>query len=101
MSKSFKDDNPAMHYLKLEEDNKVLKDNEITKADMDKAEEIERLKQQIKDMQMSNESKSQRVNLLMRPSLVKDIKAAAKDNEMSMNEFIEKAVLKYLQEKEI
>lgn len=87
--KSFKDNiNPAMQFISKEtpkEDKKPLLDNkDITPKGY-------------KPNPAYIETKSQRVQLLVQPSIVEAIKQLAKDNNSSMNAVINEAIKEYLE----
>lgn len=87
--KSFKDNiNPALQFIDKEtkkEDSKPLLDNkDITPKGY-------------KPNPAYIETKSQRVQLLVQPSIVEAIKQLAKDNNSSMNAVINEAIKEYLE----
>ena len=89
--KSFKDNiNPALQFIDKEtpkEDNKPLLDND-NKNNTPKG---------YKPNPAYIETKSQRVQLLVQPSIVEAIKQLAKDNNSSMNAVINEAIKEYLE----
>ena len=56
---------------------------------------IKQLKAQNKKLEREKETKSKHVNLLMRPSEVKEYKAEAKEQKVSFNQFVEKSLEVY------
>jgi predicted HicB family RNase H-like nuclease len=73
-------------------DNRVLE--EYVRLQKDYAALSERVQQYLKE-QMEEEHKTKRVNLLLKPSVFKKAKKAAKEQRISFNEFANRALEYY------
>lgn len=114
--KTFKPENPALQYIDRPEDSKQPGNDPRATQDINQAQKAskravgplrsEDIKEPSKDIPVEDipmkpnplyiETRSQRVNLLMQPSLVKAIKEEAQRRSVSMNELIHSVLENYL-----
>ncbi len=89
--RDFKENNPAIELI-----SNSVKDKENIKT---QDTELENLKARIKELERKQEARSQRVNLLLRPTDVREIKEEAKNQNLSMNRLVENILREYLDNK--
>lgn len=102
--RDFKASNPAEAFIT---NNPIGETKEAGEAGKEHSEiyieqqkELERLKALVGDLERNQETRTRRVNLLLKPTDVEKIKTKAKEQKISMNRLIERAIIKYLEEEE-
>lgn len=85
-----------------QEEKKTELNTDLEKTPKEEApKELKKVKGYVIDPKYYIETKSQRVQILLRPSTLKEVKKLAKKEKTSMNEIINRAVEKYLEVEKI
>lgn len=81
-----------------QEEKKIELNTDLEKTPKEEApKELKKVKGYVIDPKYYIETKSQRVQILLRPSTLKEVKKVAKKEKTSMNEIINRAIEKYLE----